>query len=343
VFLLQAYVYYRFGGIGGFVQTFDNSSKGQSSDFQGLGWLFALAESFPALFTVLCTTVFKQHLKRVGTLRFVGYLCGTFVLALFFGGLRGSRGNTIYTLAYIVGVFHFTVKPINRKTLVALALVFALFMYVYGFYKSTPEIFADLGNVMETMLSHESRALLENTSHRSLETVFMGDLDRADLQAYLLFRLVGQRSEAGLGYGRTYFEGALSFIPSGLLAVRPPGKLKFGTDALYGTGTYSPTRSSSKIYGAAGEAMLNFGGYSAPIGFLLLAISVGYAEALSARLWSALDARRYFIPIASLVCIVCVSNDFDNVLFFLLQHALMPFLLIKICTATTAQRKSVSV
>jgi hypothetical protein len=33
----------------------------------------------------------------------------------------------------------------------------------------------------------------------------------------------------------------------------------------------------------------------------------------------------------SMMCIVCVSSDLDNVLFLLLQHAFVPFILIALC------------
>jgi hypothetical protein len=336
--VLQGFVYYRFDGIQGFVQAFGAGTKGQNSDFGGLGWLFALAESFPIVFVTLSTVLLRHHLKKINALTFLAYMTVAFVVTMLFGGLRGSRGNTIYTLAYILGIFHLTVRPVSRKLVATLAVLLALFMYVYGFYKSNPDLFSDPASMASTILSQEARSHLEVTSHRSLETMLMGDLDRADIQAYLLFRMIGQESEVQLAYGRTYVEGALGFIPYNLFHFRPPGKLKYGTDALYGPGTYSPTLFSTKIYGVAGETMLNFGAYSAPLGFLMLALTVGYAQALGARLLSPWDARRYFVPIASLACIVCVSSDLDNVIFVLLQHALMPYVLVRFSSGLKPQR-----
>jgi hypothetical protein len=328
--LLQIYVYYRFGGIGGFVQSFAGTTTGKSADFQGLGWLFALAESFPVLFVILCTVIFKQHLRRTGTVRLVVYIGLSFVLAMLCGGLRGSRGNTIYTIGYIIGIVHFTVRPIDRKLLGLCGIISLAFMYIYGFYKSSPQLFTDPASLTTTILSTESRSHLEKKTGRSLQAVLMGDLDRTDVQAYLLYRMMNKEFNVQLAYGRTYLEGALCYIPYGLLQYRPLGKLKYGTDAVYGEGTYASSFVSSKIYGVAGEAMLNFGPYSAPLGFILLAAAVGYARALCSRL-SSTDARRYFVPIMSMMCIVCVSSDLDNVLFLLLQHAFVPFILIALC------------
>ena len=78
--------------------------------------------------------------------------------------------------------------------------------------------------------------------------------------------------------------------------------------------------------------MLNFGACGAPLGFILLAAVVAYARALNTRLSSPSDPRWYFVPILSVACIVFVSSDLDNVLFVLTQHALVPFLLLKLCS-----------
>jgi hypothetical protein len=168
----------------------------------------------------------------------------------------------------------------------------------------------------------------------------MGDLERSDLQAYLLFRLSQPGSNVELAYGRTYVEGALDFIPYEIFHYRLPGKLKYGTNVVFGADTYSPGRAAStKIYGLAGETMLNFGVYSAPFGFILLAAAVGYARAIGGRL-SAADSRWYFVPILSIACVVFVSSDLDNVIFILLQHALVPFVVIRLCSGPGRRAKA---
>ena len=113
-FLLQAYVYYRFGGISGFIRTFGSTRSGEASQFLGLGWLFTLAESFPVLFVILCTALAKRQLRRARPLTLLLYLSASAPLVLLFGGLRGSRGNTIYTMVYILGIIHLTVRPLSR-------------------------------------------------------------------------------------------------------------------------------------------------------------------------------------------------------------------------------------
>jgi hypothetical protein len=342
VFLLQLYVYYRFGGIGGFVEAFSSATQGRGTDFAGLGWLLSLAESFPVLFAIVCSVLFRRHLQRIGSLRLLVYIGATFALTLLFGGLRGSRGNTIFTIAYIVGIIHFTVRPLTVRVLAVCGSVCLLFMYVYGFYKANPRLLFDPAAFVDAVSSSESRDDLERTSRRGLQAVLMGDLERSDVQAYLLFRMLQQGANVELAYGRTYVEGALDFIPYGLFHYRLPGKLKYGTDAVFGSGTFSPGRSSSaKIYGLAGETMLNFGPYGSPFGFILLAAAVGYARASNQRLSTSADSGWYLAPIISLACIVLLSSDLDNVIYLLLQHALMPFILIRICSGARRRPEAV--
>jgi hypothetical protein len=344
MFLLQVYIYYEFGGVGGFVDTFSSRAGHRwFAEFSGLGWLFTLAESFPLLLVIMCSVLFKNHLRRIHPLTLLAYIGATFVLVLLFGGLRGSRGNTIYTIAYIIGIVHLTVRPLRGKLLVWIGCASLLFMYIYGFYKSNPTVFGDPITLINTVTSSESRAQLEKTSGRSLQAVLLGDLDRSDLQAYLLFRLLQEGSDVKLAYGRTYVEGALNFVPYRIFQYRPPGKLMYGTDAVFGPGTYKPgSRVSLKIYGLAGEAMLNFGPYSGAFAFILLAAAVGYVEGLSRRVSRSSDSRCYFLPILSIACVVFLSSDLDNVIFLLSQHALVPFILIKICSSSAHSARAVS-
>jgi hypothetical protein len=208
-------------------------------------------------------------------------------------------------------------------------------MYLYGFYKANPRLLSDPATFIGALASSDSRSDLETKNRRSLQGLLMGDLERSDVQAYLLFRMVQEDSDVELAYGRTYVEGALDFIPYGVFHYRLPGKLKYGTDAMFGAGTYSPAGVYSvKIYGLAGETMLNFGAYSAPFGFILLAAAVGYARALTLRLTTSNDSRWYFVPIISIACVVFLSSDLDNVIFVLVQHALVPFALVWMCSAS---------
>jgi hypothetical protein len=340
LFLLQVYVYFLFGGIAGFVEAFGSATQGKESALTGLGWVLALAESFPVLFVIVCSVHFRRHLATIGSLRLSAYITATFPLAMLFGGLRGSRGNTVFTILYIIGIVHCTVRPVPPRVFALCAGASLVFMYLYGFYKANPMTLSDPVSLFEAVTSPDSREYLEKQSHRGTEGVLMGDLERSDLQAYLLFRMSQPESNVQLAYGRTYIEGAVDFIPYGLFHYRLPGKLKYGTDVVFGANTYSPGRSvSSKIYGLTGETMLNFGIYGAPFGFILLAAAVGYARALGGRL-SPADSRRYIVPILSIACLVFLSSDLDNVIFVLLQHALVPLILIRLCSGPGRRTKA---
>jgi hypothetical protein len=335
---LQVYVYYRIGGISAFIESFGSQQKGQSSDFTGLGWLFNLASAFPVIIFITTSVLFRKYLQRMSFIGLAIYMTTMFVLAVFFGGLSGSRGNTVFTLIYLIGIFHLTVRPLSKKWLSGAAVATVLFMYFFGFYKANPQLLSDPITFLATMSSSEARTDLERKNHRNVDGLLLGDLGRSDVQAYLLRQMVRDESDIQHGYGKTYVDSIMSFIPYDILGYRPPGKLLFGTEAIYGSGTYSPTRFSQQIYGLAGETMLNFGPYSAPFGFVMLAAAVGYVRAATSR-WSPLDCHQYLVPIMPIACILLLSSDLDNVIFLVLQHLLVPFVFIKCCSGSAARQR----
>jgi hypothetical protein len=338
ILFLQIYVYYHFGGVGSFVQSVSDSSLRTGSDFDGLGWLLAIAESFPILFVIMSTVLYKRGFEKMSVLHWGIYIAGTTVLVLLCGGLRGSRGNTVFTIVYIIGIIHFAVRPLSGRWIMSFAVVSLFFMYIYGFYKASPGLFSDPAQIVDTLLSPESRANLEQTTHRNFDGVLMGDLERSDMQAYLLYRMMEDGGSIQYAYGRTYVEGLVDFIPFYILRFRAPGKLLYGTNAVFGEGTYlSRVSVYTKIYGLAGEAMLNFGPYSSPFAFVLLAAAVGYAGAVNYRLGPS-DSRRFLVPILSITCISVLASDFDNVIFVLLQHALIPAVFVMSCSRRVSQR-----
>ena len=208
-------------------------------------------------------------------------------------------------------------------------------MYIYGFYKSSPDLFFDPASLVYRVASADSRAHLEKTTGRSLQTVLIGDLDRSDVQAYLLFRTTHPASDVKLAYGRTYVDGALAFVPYRLSHYRPPGKLQYGTNAMYGEGTSLPANALlhedlRSLW--RGDAQLRRMRRSPWLHTIGGGGGRRCARALNTRLSSPSDPRWYFVPILSVACLVFVSSDLDNVLFVLTQHALVPFLLLKLCS-----------
>jgi hypothetical protein len=334
-FALQAYLFWQFGGVSGFVDAFRRTTTGENS-FQGMGWAMCIAESFPILLVIVFAALGQRYLRGATTAELGGLLCIVFGLLVLFGGLRGSRGNVVYAMAYAMGIVHLTVRQLSWRFLTAAAVLLSLFMYVFAFYKVNPET---LGRVLE---SPRDAAEVGEQTGRTAETVLLGDLDRADIQAYMLFRIIEGGNSIEYALGRTYIDGLAAYVPYGLFGYRPPGKLKYGTTLLFGDDAYNPGFFvSTKIYGLAGEAMLNFGIYAIPIVFAGLGILAGWLR----RHWMEMrpdDARLFLMPISSIVCVVILSCDLDNVLYVLLRHALLPATLLWLSSRRFGLRRRVA-
>jgi hypothetical protein len=319
---LQAYIYFRFGGFNSYLDAYAGAAAAQGGGFQGLGWVLCIAESFPLLLLIVAVSLFRT-MKRTLTATEVYIMLGLLsVIILLFGGLRGSRSNTVFSVVYAVGIIHAMLRRLSWRFFAALAAGLVLFMYVYGFYKVSRSTF------WAALSDPEARAGIAATTGRTIDAVLLGDMERSDIQAYLLFRIVRSGSDFQYAFGETYRDAIVSFIPSAISSYRPPGKLKYGTDAFFGAGTYVPNSfAATKVYGLAGETMLNFGPLGIPAAFFLFGALVGRLRKMWRRLepW---DSRQYILPILSLSCLVMLSCDLDNVIFNLLQHAFVPALMI---------------
>lgn len=318
---LQVWVYASYEGILGYIQVYTEGTM--SSAFKGMGGLFMISESFPiiALMTFAVYARKKETAKSWGVLTLV--LLIFLSLQLLFGGLRGSRSNTVWGIFWAVGIIHFLIRPLPRK-LVLTGLIFLItFMYWYGFYKGL-----GLNGIQTAIQDSEARLELAQIRDRGLETTLLGDLGRSDVQAFLLYRLLMHGDEYELAWGRTYLGAVFKLIPSTIWTERPPGKIKEGTEVQYGMGAYIPgIRQSAKVYGLAGESMLNFGPIAVPFAFLVLGFVVANVKYLFTSL-RPIDSRLILLPFLVNLCFVILNSDSDNVLFFLIKTGFVPFLVI---------------
>lgn len=317
---LQVAVYIHFGGVGGYIEAYEN--RHDEASFMGMGYLFAISETFPIL--ALMLYAFYARRTRFGK-SWAGILIVLslfFLLSIFFGGLRGSRSSTIWKLFWAVGIIHFWIRPIPRIA-VALGVAFLVsFMYLYGFYKAGGR------DALARIADPKHRELLEQESGRTIESVLLLDLGRSDVQAFLLYRLTHPDSDYRYAMGRTYLAGAVTVIPRVLWPDRPTTKVKEGTEAQYGMGSFIPgTFSSSRVYGLAGEAMLNFGILAIPFAFAVWGIVVGKVERLTSA-WTPGDARWLLTPVLINLSFVILQADSDNVVFFLVYNAALPLLAV---------------
>jgi hypothetical protein len=201
--------------------------------------------------------------------------------------------------------------------------VFAIlaFMYFYGFYKAYGLASLDI------IRTSESRVERSEESGRTVGKLLLGDLGRSDIQAFLFYRLTDSANNYRLRWGETYVHWLTLMIPQ-TLKFNLEGKREAGTEAQYGR--YSPDWLSSRIYGLAGEAMLNFGVFSVPLLF------AGFGWLVAKTRWfiyamPPTDARILLAPLLVNLMIALLANDMNNCEFLLVKHGVIPFALIALC------------
>ncbi len=321
---LQVWVYARFGGIVGYIQTY--TERHVSESFQGFGWVFMISESFPILVLMLFVAYGARKKNCKSWIVIIIVLLIFLIFRFLFGGLRGSRSNTVWGLFWAIGMIHFWIRPVSKMFIIIGCIFLVTFLYFYGFYKS-----AGLDG-LAALQSAEARLELTQQTGRGIETAILGDLARSDVQAFLLYRLsIPNNYEYALG--RTYAGGLSILIPRSIWPDRPLTKIKEGTEAQYGRGSFVPgVWQSSNVYGLAGEAMLNFGPVSVPFVFLIWGITVGYVRRLMITL-NAGDVRFLLLPLLINGCFILLVGDSDNIVFFLVKDGAVPFLVLMLCSS----------
>lgn len=316
---VQIYIYSMHDGILGFMNSFTR----RQLEFEGLGWMLMIAESAPK-FAIIAWAVYANCRKYKPSLSvIIVVLVFYFILTLFFGGLRGSRSNIIWALFFAVGVIHLYVRPIPRKIAFGGIVFLIFFMYLYGFYKAQGvEVFYQ---IQQGQTLNE----FEEDSGRNISSLLLGDLARSDVQAFILYRQISD-ANVKYGYGRSYMGALALLIPKSMWPERPPTKVKEGTQIQYGANSYVPSSwVSSRVYGLAGEWMLNFGPALVPLSFIFLGLLVGLVGNAFLT-WPPSDARWLLYPLLVNLCFVVLVGDSDNVIFFLVKNCLIPIVVIKL-------------
>ncbi len=322
---LQLWVYQQYGGILGIVSMYmDTRQMGfVDSPFKGLGILFIVSESFPIL-AMMAFSLYAarhKHARSWGVLLvvFVVY----FVLLMLFGGLRGSRGNTLYSLVMGGGIIHLLVRPVTKK-MMAIGCLFVIgFMYVFGFYK---EAGIDALNVLDAQTAQVEE--MERKTGRTFEGMILGDLGRSDVQAFILYRLSTFPTYYDYAWGRTYLGTAALLIPNSVWPERPVTKVKEGTEVMFGKEAHRIGMwDATNIYGLAGETMLNFGPLAAPFAFVMLGWVVNKVRLFAAGL-DPRDIRVLLIPFWLIFTVHVLTADSDNLLWFTVKFGLVPFLVM---------------
>lgn len=313
---LQVFTYQKLGGVMGYINAATSNDFKEPSQFEGMGILFIISEAFPIL-ALIGFAIYSQKYKRLRTLPvLIGVLMVFFILQMLFGGLRGSRANTIWALFWALGIIHFWLRKVSKKEIAVGLVLLVFFMYFYSFFKDR-----GVEGLQNAVQENSSGAAQE--SGRSWKGLLLGDLGRSEVQAFVLYRIVRHNSDYEYAWGRTYWAAITILIPGAILPNKPNNKSMEGTEVMSGKGSYNPKEPgrwvSSKVYGLAGETMLNFGPLPVPFTFIILGIIVGRVKRYIVT-WDSSDIRLLLLPMMVNFCFMVLISDVDNDIFFLFKN-----------------------
>jgi hypothetical protein len=234
-----------------------------------------------------------------------------FVSCLYFGGLRGSRTNTLWTLLHAVLIIHLSIRKFSKTHILLLALLAFGFLYIGKIYKVTRGEF----------IIENDYSLLEQDVKAS--DILVGDLSRYGMQAYLIYEYE-KNTDYVPKFGSTYVGDILKFIPIYKESSRKIDKVSAGTELMYGKNAIIR---SSRIYGLLGESILNFGILLSPIVFFLFAIFVKKIKQFNENI-SINDIRFFLIPLFINLTVMIFNTDLDNVTFFFIKRIVPIFFVI---------------
>ena len=323
-FVLQTVYYIRAGGIFGVIQKFTDRDGG----FEGMGLYFIVSEMFPYLLLLLYFVICKE--KKTSFLNVSIFLAIMFLSALYFGGLRGSRSNTVLTMFQAVLLIHFTIYHFKKRHFIIMVALFFLFMIVGRIYKTHGADFVH--NV------HEFTDYQINTEMSGIESIIIADLTRYNDLSYLIFMLDNNPFYKPK-LGSTYLAAVLTFMPFGIpirdhfeLTARSEAasQLMFDFDGIQ----RSEIRRNSRIFGFVGEMMLNFGVFSFLFAFFFLHFLLKWVKRWSDSI-SVQDARFYFISLLPIMVISLINLDSNNVVFFIVKRIVLMYVIIWFITNKT--------
>jgi hypothetical protein len=159
--------------------------------------------------------------------------------------------------------------------------------------------------------------------------MLLGDMARADVQTFALYRLIEYPNEYELRWGWLYANAFIGFIPRAVWPTKPLRvKNVAGIELEEGTGSADPEfYYSVKIYGLPGEAMLSFGLWGVPPMFLLYGLLLGWYRGRLAA-WDPRDARFLLVPWLTYVSMSAWIGDSDNLVFSALVTGALPFAVV---------------
>lgn len=286
-----------------------------------LSVLRMLGDPLPMLVTmaIIYWIYKKRPLERRSFLLVAFIIALTMVFQLLWVGQRGSRGGILGAVVIITAIVHYRLRALTPKVLLTGACLIFLFAHLYTFYKH-------LGPIgWRAFYSAEARKSLSyELGGATFRTTLVGDLARADLQAMMLYHLIEDVVPYQPVYGKTYMWAAFKIIPRAIWKTKPISYKGMVGSKLQGLGLY---HYSSRQYGLAGEAMLNFSYWGIVPAFLVFGVILGWFRKKIATSEPS-DSRFFLIPILIVTCMMVVPNDANVLMFGLLRKGVLPFIIV---------------
>lgn len=335
-FAFQLYIFSKFGGVSGFVQAFSERQeqhlgRTEADPFEDMGFPLVIAESFKYVFAMCCITYFRNKSYARSLPFLVLLMTVLLVIFLIFGGLRGSRSATVFSLVFAAGMYRFWIRSIPMKvTLMGVAFIIS-FQNIYYWYKIAG------ASGVSAMFDKDARAGFASSRQDNTLYTQSRDMGRLDIQTLLMIA----HEEQGLAfqYGATYLGAPFTIIPTAVVPWKPKNLAIAKSDVVFGRGKFDPKyKLTTIVFGMVGEAFLNFG----YVGFLFSYAFLGWITSRIRRYVYCLapqDARRLLLPVFCILPLNILLTDAGVLVMILMRALLIPSIII---LASVSFRKVVS-
>ena len=296
----------------------------------GTGIFRLFVRALPIMLIMFMTfTRAKTGWRRVSFYTAAVVLGFLMVMGFMFSGLMGSRSATVFMLFMMAGIIHYLWRPFKRWEII-LAVVFLFgFVHVYKFYK-----WYGVQGVKEVVSQGLGEA--SDSTGINMQGTLVGDLSRADIQAYTAYVITAKPYTFKLRYGKTFIGDTLFYFPRWMLPNEynrrgSSAKVEAATDLVRGSGWYDPYRKYrflTRVFGWGAYCMVNFGLLGPPIAYLVLGVYVGILRRAIAHWRSQGDIRLMVAPILILFTFMMLMSDFDNIFRYIVQGLALPALIV---------------
>lgn len=294
---------------------------------QHTSWLLMLGDTLPMLIAIAIINALTDKKRKRSFGAQMGILAALAIGQFLLLGLRGSRSAVMSVLFITTGMAHYRLRRIHPGWAISGMIVLFVFAYFYGFYKR-----AGMAG-FAALQSADARHHLERTTGNTMATTLLGDLSRCEMQSFIMYRLTNFPDRYDFRWGKTYFRAAVSIIPRAIWYNKPPGKNEAGTAIQYGEGRWKGRDfESTRVYGLAGEAMLNFGFFGIPPAFFIYGSFLGWYRKKWST-WRSDDSRYFIAPILVLFFLTGYFGDSDNAMFEILKNGSLPILVILVSSS----------